>query len=127
MIFELPASLVQSQPGAYRLADSALSGFDPFDSGEHLILERVGYQHHAVGIAAQEVGRAVAIRSRAERLATRSALLCVGPPVTAWIATAVSPEGQGLGAALGVLTAGVVIPCTVLFSISRAEFTCCAY
>lgn len=47
--------------------------------------------------------------------------LCVGPPVTAWIATAISPQGQGLGAALGILTAGVVIPCTVLFSISRAS------
>ena len=46
--------------------------------------------------------------------------LCVGPPATAWIATTISPQGQGLGAALGVLTAAVVIPCTVLFSISRA-------
>jgi MFS family permease len=47
--------------------------------------------------------------------------LCVGPPLTAWIATTLSPQGQGLGAALGVLTAVVVIPCTVLFSISRAS------
>ena len=46
--------------------------------------------------------------------------LCVGPPMTAWIATTISPKGQGLGAALGILTAAVVIPCTVLFSISRA-------
>jgi MFS family permease len=47
--------------------------------------------------------------------------LCVGPPITAWIATTISPQGQGLGAALGVLTAVVVVPCTVLFSISRAS------
>jgi MFS family permease len=47
--------------------------------------------------------------------------LCVGPPVTAWLATTISPQGQGLGAALGVLTAAVVIPCTLLFSISRSS------
>ena len=49
--------------------------------------------------------------------------LCIGPPVTAWIATTLSPQGQGLGVALGILTAGVMIPCTVLFSISRASLT----
>jgi MFS family permease len=47
--------------------------------------------------------------------------LCLGPPVTAWIATAISPQGQGLGMALGVLTAGLVIPCMILFSSSRAS------
>ena len=47
--------------------------------------------------------------------------LCLGPPVTAWIATTISPQGQGLGAALGVMTAGLVIPCTVIFSLSRAS------
>ena len=49
--------------------------------------------------------------------------LCVGPPVTAWIATVISPQGQGLGAALGIMTAGVLIPSLVLFSISRAPLT----
>jgi MFS family permease len=47
--------------------------------------------------------------------------LCLGPPVTAWIATLISPQGQGLGAALGIMTAGVVIPCVMLFSISRTK------
>ena len=45
--------------------------------------------------------------------------LCVGPPVTAWMATVISPQGQGLGSALGIMTAGVLIPSLVLFSISR--------
>ena len=49
--------------------------------------------------------------------------LCVGPPVTAWIATTVSPQGQGVGVALGVLSAVVAIPCTVLFLISRGRST----
>jgi MFS family permease len=47
--------------------------------------------------------------------------LCLGPPVTAWIATLISPQGQGLGAALGIMTAGVAIPCVVLFSVTRAK------
>jgi MFS family permease len=52
--------------------------------------------------------------------------LCIGPPLTAWIAMRISPQGQGLGAALGALTAGLVIPCTLLFSVSRASLRAAA-
>jgi MFS family permease len=45
--------------------------------------------------------------------------LCIGPPATAWMATAISPQGHGLGLALRALTIATAIPCTMLFALGR--------
>jgi predicted MFS family arabinose efflux permease len=52
--------------------------------------------------------------------------LCLGPPLTALLATSISPQGHGLGAALGILTVAIAVPCTALFSISRASLRAAA-